>query len=265
MSRAIKSTYIKFGLINIPIKLTSLTLSEKGFTLVCPEGHRIRYKRWCSECNREIQYSELKKAYEISKSNLVILTKEQLESIKIIEEDTGIEIIGFTNRDDIPFYLYEKTYNVIPIYDKKIDSRKQFVLFREALKLSGLTAIGKMVMRNKSYLVAITSYQDRLFLSLLTYPEKLRVEEKVDYKISEAELNLAIELIKNLNRINWSEYYNENNVKDEYREKLQQIILNNLTITEKTENKVVVETSDLQKLLEKSIEIMKKKQIEQKQ
>ena len=264
MSRAIKTTYIKFGLINIPIKLTSLTLTEKGFTLVCPEGHRIKYKRWCDICGREIQYNELKKAYEISKSHLVILTKEQLDSIKTIE-DTGIEIIGFTNRDDIPFYLYEKTYNVIPIADKKVDSRKQFVLFREALKLSGLTAIGKMVMRNKSYLVSITAYQDRLFLSLLTYPEKLRVEEKIDFKVSEAELNLAIELIKNLNRINWSEYYNENNVKDEYREKLQQIILNNLTITEKAENKVVVETSDLQKLLEKSIEIMKKKQLEQKQ
>jgi DNA end-binding protein Ku len=264
MSRAIKSTYIKFGLINIPIKLTSLTITEKGFTLVCPEGHKIRYKRWCDVCNREIQYSELKKAYEISKSNMVILTKEQLESIKTIE-DTGIEIIGFTNRDDIPFYLYEKTYNIIPIYDKKVDSRKQFVLFREALKLSGLTAIGKMVMRNKSYLVSITAYQDRLFLSLLTYPEKLRVEEKVDFKVSEAELNLAIELIKSLNRINWSEYYNENNVKDEYREKLQQIILNNLTIPAENKQQIITETSDLQKLLEKSIEIMKKKQVEQKQ
>jgi DNA end-binding protein Ku len=264
MARAIKSTYIKFGLINIPIKLTTLTLAEDGFMLVCPQGHKIKYKRWCDVCNREIQYDELKKAYRISKSHMVILTKEQIESIKKVE-DTGIEIIGFVNREDIPFYLYEKTYNVIPIYEKKIDARKPFVLFREALKLSGLTAIGKMVLRNKSYLVAITSYQDRLFLSLITYPERLMVEEKIDYKVSEEELNLALELIKSLNRINWNEYYNENNVKDEYREKLKQIILNNLTIPEKTENKIMTETSDLQKLLERSIEIMKKKQVEQKQ
>jgi len=264
MSRAIKSTTIKFGLINIPIKLTSLTTSEKGFTLVCQEGHKIKYKRWCDVCGKEIPYNEIRKAYQISKSNLVILSKEQLESIKAIE-DTGIEIIGFVNREEIPFFIIEKTYNVVPVHNKKIDSRKEFVLFRETLKVSGLSAIGRMVLRNKSYLVSITAYQDRLFLSLLTYPERLKIEEKVDFKISETELNLALELIKSLNRINWSEYYNENNVKDEYREKLQQIILNNLTITERTENNVSAETSDLQKLLEKSIEIMKKKQIEQKE
>jgi len=256
--RAIKTTFIRFGLINIPVKLTSLSVSEKGFTLVCPQGHKIKYKRYCEVCGREVQYSELKKAYEISKSNFVILSKEQLESIKKVE-DSGIEIIGFTSREEIPFYLIEKTYNLIP-NDKKGADKKPFVLFREALKLSGLTAIGKMVMRNKSYLVAITSYQDRLFLSLLSYPHRIRVAEKVDAKVEQAEVNLALQLINNLNRIVWNEFYTEDNVKDEYYEKLKQIIMNNITnIVVEEQNSISKEMSSLQELLKESLKIAQEK------
>jgi len=89
--RAIKNTFIKFGLVSIPVKLTSLRTQNITFNLVCGYCNgKVRYKRYCENCGRELKYNELKKGFKISKSNFVILEKEQLELLKKVE-DNGIE------------------------------------------------------------------------------------------------------------------------------------------------------------------------------
>jgi DNA end-binding protein Ku len=228
MERAIKNTQISFGLITIPIKITTLQKDDDiKFSSVCPNCFSvISNKKWCNKCNAEVPYAELLKGFVKNNTIAKIMTQEQVKAIKMIN-DCGIKLVGFINDNEIPFYLYYKTYNITPQYDRKQKREigvEQYVLFREALKLSGLSAIGKFVMRNKSYLVSIKQYQDKLFLSLLYYPHRINFAEKIEGKVSEEELNLALEFIKKITFLNFGNFYTVENVKDEYREKLMRVI-----------------------------------------
>jgi len=195
MERAVKRTYIQFGLVSIPIKLTSLKGQEPiHFNNLCPYcKQKISYKKYCVNCNKEIAYREMLKGYYLSKSmGYRVFTQEEIARLKAVEEK-GIEIVGFIPDNDIPFYLIDNTYNIV---SDSLD--KHFVLFRKALELSGLTAIGKMIFRSKEYIVVIKAYQNRLFLSTLIYPHRLKLSEKIEAEITETEQNLALQLIEKL-------------------------------------------------------------------
>jgi len=272
MKKAIKKTTIQFGLVSIPIKLTTLQTQEPiSFHNICPYcKSQINYLKWCKNCNKEIKNEEMLKGFKISKSSgMVILTQEQIEKIKQ-EEDKGIEIIGFVKREEIPFFLYEKTYNVMPYEDKKngnVMGLNSYLLFREALKLSGYCAIGKMIMKNKSYLVSITEYQDRLLLSVLYYPHRISFDEKVESKeIEQKALDLAVEYINKMSYLNWDTFYTEESLRDGFRDKVLEAISKALS-KEREETRVeeeIKEFKDMVSAMVKSIEIADKKKKESK-
>ena len=76
MPRAIWKGAITFGLITIPVGLFS-AIEEKDFRfhqLHNEDNGRIRYKRVCSECGKEVSYDEIVKGYEFEKDNYVVNT-----------------------------------------------------------------------------------------------------------------------------------------------------------------------------------------------
>ena len=94
---------ISFGLVNIPIQVFS-TIQKEDFTSsnqLCDKGHKIRYKKWCPVVEREVQWSEIKKGYEITKNDYDVIEKEDLEKIKLKTTNT-IEVKEFID-DYAPF------------------------------------------------------------------------------------------------------------------------------------------------------------------
>ena len=75
---------ISFGLVNIPAKVY-LAVEDKEFSFnqLCPNGHRIQYKRWGPVDEMEVSYNEIKKGYEVSKGNYIAIDKKDLENIKL--------------------------------------------------------------------------------------------------------------------------------------------------------------------------------------
>ena len=84
-ARAIWKGSISFGLVNIPIQVFSATQKEEytSFNQLCDNGHKIKYKKWCPVEGREVPWSEIKKGYEITSSDYVVLEKEEIENIKL--------------------------------------------------------------------------------------------------------------------------------------------------------------------------------------
>ena len=75
---------ISFGLVNIPTKVYLATEDrEFSFNQLCPNGHRIQYKRWCPIDEKEIGYNEVKKGYEVSKDNYIAIEKKDIDNIKL--------------------------------------------------------------------------------------------------------------------------------------------------------------------------------------
>jgi DNA end-binding protein Ku len=68
---------VSFGLVNIPVKVYLATENKEfSFNQLCPNSHRIQYKKWCPIEDKEVSYSEIKKGYEVTKITMSYLKKE---------------------------------------------------------------------------------------------------------------------------------------------------------------------------------------------
>ena len=69
MPHKLESAHVSFGLVTIPVGIYSaIEEQEIHFNQlhgVC--GSRIKQRRFCPTCNRDVEYDELVKGYEIAK------------------------------------------------------------------------------------------------------------------------------------------------------------------------------------------------------
>ena len=109
-ARAIWKGSLSFGLVNIPIQVFSATQKEDytSFSQLCDKGHKIKYKKWCPVEEREVPWSEIKKGYEITKINYVVLEKEEIENIKLKTTNT-VEVKEFIKSEDLTLSLLKRT------------------------------------------------------------------------------------------------------------------------------------------------------------
>jgi DNA end-binding protein Ku len=231
-SRSIWKGSISFGLVNIPVKLYATTDSSKDFSFnqLDNRGHRIQHKKWCSVEDKEIPGSEIKKGYQISKDNYVVVEKEDLEKIKI-KTTQSIDIKEFINSKDFDPILIEKSYYAAPEKNKKngiID--KAYTLFAKVISETNKVAIGKVVLKDREHLVALRAYQRGIVMHQLRYIDEIKPVDEVEGmsgaaassqpSIDNKELSLGKTLVENLTskEFDISEYF------DEYTKQLEQLI-----------------------------------------
>lgn len=240
---------ISFALVNIPVKLYNIKkTNEFKFVLLDKEGHKLIYKRWCPIENKEIEWKDVVKGFKIDKDKYVILTKEDLEKLKIKSLKT-IDIIGFISREDIDSIYIDKSYYVVP----EEQGIKAYFLLQKVLALSGKYALGKVTIRGKERIIILRAYKNLILGQTLLYKDEINepnfsvlVEEG---KLSQKEIELASELVNKMSReIDIGE------LKDEYLENLKKLIEAKLK-GEKFEVKEEQEEEeeDLDKALEESL------------
>lgn len=217
--KAIWTGTISFGLVEIPIKLSSAIQSTAfGFRLLHEKCHTpLEYERWCPHCKKEVTWENTLKGFELGDGSYRVFTKEELETLKPEKTDL-IDIISFVAHDAIPDIAQENHYYALP--SKK--ENKSYFLFRDALEQSSLVAVGKFVMREKEYLCTIEPYQKGLLLNTLNYDYEIRsikdaFELKSTPKVSKSEISLALQLIKQMTQ----KKFDISKYKDSYVEKLK--------------------------------------------
>jgi DNA end-binding protein Ku len=202
--RSIWKGSISFGLVNIPIKVYSATEDNTiSFNQLCKNGHRIRYKKWCPVEEREVDYEEIKKGYEVAKDNYVLIEKSDLENIKIKTTKT-IDIKEFVGADELdPIYI-EKSYYIAPD-TKTVD--KAYMLMVSILKNTDKVAIGKVILREKEQLVALRAYQRGIVMHVLHYLDEIKPMDEIKeisatlaakIKLDDQELALGKTLVEQL-------------------------------------------------------------------
>jgi DNA end-binding protein Ku len=102
--------------------------------------------------------------------------------------------------------------------------RKAFYLLKEVLQDEGLTAICKVVIKDREALAAIDPFGDTMLMTTLHWPDEIRStgeldlpEDEIDFK--PAELAMAKQLVSAMTGDFKADEY-----KDEYREALEKII-----------------------------------------
>ena len=111
MPRSIWKGAISFGLVTIPVKLFSATEEKDiSFRQVHPEdGGRIKYKRICEKCGKEIPYAEIAKGYELPDGRMVILEAEDFDALPLATTK-AVEVVQFVDEDEVDPTYFNKTY-----------------------------------------------------------------------------------------------------------------------------------------------------------
>ncbi len=106
---------ISMGLVLIPIGMYKTSQdNDIHFNQLDKESKaRIKYKKYCSHCRKEVTSADIIKGYEYEKDKYVVMTDEELEKIKT-KKDKTIHIIQFAKMAEVNMIYYEKDYYAVP-------------------------------------------------------------------------------------------------------------------------------------------------------
>src|SRR5215213_10800011 len=200
--RTIWKGSISFGLVNIPIGLAVATQrSDIAFRTLHREcGTPIKQKRWCPVHDREVQPDELVKGWEFSKGQYVMVEEGDLEAISL-QRSQSIEILRFVELSDVDPIYFDRTYYLAPA---DVDAqRRPYVLLLEAMRETGMAAVGKFVLWGKENLCLLRPLGSSLALQTLFYSEDIRARGEIDdavggVEVKAPELDLAKQVIQSL-------------------------------------------------------------------
>ena len=269
-ARAIWKGSISFGLVNITIQVFSATQKEgyTSFNQLCDKGHKIKYKKWCPVEEREVQWPEIKKGYEITKNTYVVLEKEDLEGIKLKTNNT-IEVKEFIESEQFDPIFIEKNYYVGPDSGKKkkkneASNNKAYSLLVKILNETNKVAVGKVVLRDKEHVVALRAYQRGLVMHQLKYLDEIRPMDEIGnldslQQVDSKELSLGKTLVENLS----SKEFDLGQYSDSYAKELEKLIESKSKgqkVSIKEEQGEVAETTDILDALKASLKVKAKPQ-----
>ena len=213
-----RKSVITFGMVAIPIAMYTATQdNDIHFNQLHKEDNsRIRYKKTCAHCGKEITAQDIVKGYEYDKDKYVVVTDEEIEKIKT-EKEKSIQILHFAQLNQISPVYYDKTYQAAP----EAGGEKPFELLRAALMAQQKIAIGKTVVGTKDTLMAIIPRENGILISTMLYADEIKALQKQYSKpsIDEAELNMAKMLINSMDTP-----FDPLKYKDEYQVKLRALI-----------------------------------------
>lgn len=263
--RTIWNGSLSFGLVTIPVGLAPATTpkaraSDVSFRTLHRECKTpIKQKRWCPVHEREVPNEELVKGWEVSKGQFVIVEEADLEAIAQHDTSRAIDISRFVPLDQVDPLFFDRTYYLAP--STAAAQRRPYVLLLEAMKETGMAAVGRMVIRGNENFCLIRPKGDALVLETLFLAEDVRSQAEIDEAVGETdvdepELQLARQLIDGL----VGEFEPEA-LHSEYRQNLRELLEAKLkgeeiSVPEPVEEAPVV---DLMEALKKSVAATKTK------
>jgi DNA end-binding protein Ku len=219
---------LSFGLVTIPVGLAPATApkaraSDVTFRTLHREcGTPIKQKRWCPVHEREVTNDELVKGWEVSKGQFVIVEDADLEAIEQRDTSRAIEISRFVPLTEVDPMFFDRTYFLAPSSAEA--QRRPYVLLLNAMKETGMAAIGRMVIRGNENFVLIRPKGEALVLETLFLSEDVRSQAEIDeaveaIDVKEPELELARQLIDSL-----VGEWEPDSLQSEYRQNLRQLL-----------------------------------------
>jgi len=226
--RTIWNGFISFGLVNIPVGLAPATTSsarqsDVSFRLLHRECKTpIKQKRWCPVHEQEVGQDELVRGWEVSKGQFVIVEDADLEAIEQRDTSRSIEITRFVPIDEVDPVYFDRTYFLAPAAVEA--ARRPYVLLLEAMRETGVAAVGRFVLSGKEKLCLIRPKGDALAMETLFVADDVRSQAEIDEAVSvadvkDAELDLARQIIASLQG-----EFDPSELRSEYREELRTLL-----------------------------------------
>lgn len=198
---ALRATWkgsLKLSLITIPIRAFSATTDTADVSFhqvhrVCKT--RIKLKKWCPTCDREVDRDEIVKGHERKDGDFVLVEEDDIKAVR--PESTRIAHISHVvSASSIDPVLVERSYFLAP--DTKA-AGPSFAVIRDALDEQA--AIGRLAIHGREYLVAVMRRDDALVLYTLRTSGEVRKSTAIkeldfaDVKSPAPEVRLARQVL----------------------------------------------------------------------
>jgi DNA end-binding protein Ku len=219
---------ISFGLVSIPVGLAPATkpaarASDVSFRMLHREcGTPIKQKRFCPVHERDLGPDEIVKGWEVAKGQFVIVEDEEIEALQNRDDSRSIEISRFVDASQVDPIFFDRTYFLVPAQAPA--ARRPYVLLLNAMRESGMAALGRFVQQGKEKLCLIRPKGDALALETLFLAadvySQAEIEEAVDdTSVKGPELALAQQVIESL-----SGEFDPSELQSDYRRDLRALL-----------------------------------------
>ena len=219
---------ISFGLVSIPVGLAPATkpaarASDVSFRMLHREcGTPIKQKRYCPVHERDLGPDEIVKGWEVAKGQFVIVEEEEIEALTNQDDSRSIEIARFVDAAQVDPVFFDRTYFLVPAQAPA--ARRPYVLLLNAMRETGMAAMGRFVQQGREKLCLIRPKGDALVLETLFVSadvySQAEIEEAVDETtVKKPELELARQVIVSL-----SGDFDPSELQSDYRRDLRTLL-----------------------------------------
>jgi DNA end-binding protein Ku len=182
--------HLKLSLVTCPVALYTATNSggDVHFNLINPKtNNRIRMITTDPDTG-PIERADLVKGYEVSKGEYILLTDEEIRSVKL-ESTKTIDIERFVPMDEIDRLYWDNPYFLAP--DGKL-AQEAFGVIRTAMEKSGQIAIGRIVMATRERMLALEPRGKGILAYTLRSDAEVRKPDEIFGGISDAKPDPAM-------------------------------------------------------------------------
>jgi DNA end-binding protein Ku len=168
---------LRLSLVSCPVALYTATnpRGDVHFNLINPKtNNRIRMITTDPDTG-PIERSELARGYEVDKGQYILLTEEEIHSVKL-ESTKTIDIERFIDEDDIDRIYWDNPYYLAP--DGKM-AQEAFAVIREAMRRAGQIALGRIVLSTRERLLALEPRGKGLLATSLRTKDEVRDAHEV--------------------------------------------------------------------------------------
>ncbi|WP_342622355.1 Ku protein [Pseudomonas alkylphenolica] len=217
MARAIWKGAISFGLVHIPVSLSSAISSERiDFDWLDERSMEpVGYKRVNKVTGKEIAREHIVKGVEYQKGRYVVISEEEIRQARPGATQT-IDIFSFVDSDEIPLQQFDTPYYLSP--DRR--GGKVYALLRETLESTGKVALAKVVLHTQQHLALLRPLEDAIVMITLRWPQEVRSlgSLELDSSVRESsldkrELEMARRLVEDMSG-HWTAEDYRNDFKD---------------------------------------------------
>lgn len=177
--------HLRLSLVTCPVSLYTATSSggDVHFNLINPKtNNRIKMITTDPDTG-PIERSELVKGYEVSKGEYILLTDEEIKSVRL-ESTKTIDIERFVPGDDIDRLYWDNPYYLAP--DGKM-AQEAFGVIRTAMERSGQIALARVVISTRERILALEPRGKGILAYTIRTDAEVRKADAIFAGISDAE------------------------------------------------------------------------------
>ena len=197
--RAMWTGQLRLSLVSFGVRMYAATESSKRVSMnqLHKDCHqRVRNQLSCPT-HGTVARDDIVKGYEYEKDSYVIISAEDMESIRLPSSKT-IDLVQFVDADEIDALYYNAPYYLGP--DGPV-AEEAFRVIREAMKRSNKVGLGKLVLHGREHVVALRVSGKGFLMTTLRYASEVRGNDEVftditDGSVEKEQIALAESIMK---------------------------------------------------------------------